>query len=125
LNSDSGNTLDDGCPICSTILRKSSARIELLELLLGREADDFDGIATSYESQFHYHYEWRELFAASREKVTHFIRTELGVQRVMITVCFTSMTLIINQALLKGKKSNQDYFISRVLPELVKENGNY
>jgi hypothetical protein len=39
----------------------------------------------------------------------------------MITVCFTSTTLIISQALLKGKKFNQDYFISTVLPELVKE----
>jgi hypothetical protein len=56
--------------------------IELFELLRRREAYDFDGIATGDESWFHYHWEPREMFAASREKVTLFVRTELGVQKV-------------------------------------------
>jgi hypothetical protein len=42
--------------------------IELFELLPGREAYDFDGIATGDEPWFHYDYEPREKSAASREK---------------------------------------------------------
>jgi hypothetical protein len=42
--------------------------IALLELLRGREAYDFDGIATDDESWFHYHYKSREKFAVSQEK---------------------------------------------------------
>jgi transposase len=47
-----------------------ASAIELLVLLrgLGREAYDFDGIATSDESWFYYHWEPREMFTASREK---------------------------------------------------------
>jgi hypothetical protein len=47
--------------------RRASA-IELLELLRGREADDFDGVATGDESRFHDHFEPRDMFAAWREK---------------------------------------------------------
>jgi histone-lysine N-methyltransferase SETMAR len=39
----------------------------------------------------------------------------------MITVFFTSTTLIVSEALPKGRKFNHDYFISTVLPESVKE----
>jgi hypothetical protein len=61
------------------------------------------------------------MFTVSREKVTSFVRTEPAVQKVMITVFFTSTTLIVSEALPKGKKFNKDYFISTVLPELAKE----
>jgi hypothetical protein len=94
--------------------------IELLELLRGRKAYDFDGIATGDESWSHCHYEPLEMFAASRNKLTPFVRTQLAVQKVMITVFFTS-TLIGSEALPKGRKFGQDYFISTVLPELIKE----
>jgi hypothetical protein len=99
--------------------RRASA-IELLKLLRGREAYDFDAIATGDESLFHYHSEPRKMFAAPREKVTPFVRTQLGVQKVMIAVFFTSTTPIVNEVLLKGRKLNQDYFVSTVLPEHVK-----
>jgi hypothetical protein len=58
---------------------------------------------------FRYHYEPREMFAAWREKVTPFVRTQLGIQKVMITVFFASATLIVREALPKGTKFNQDY----------------
>jgi hypothetical protein len=47
--------------------RRASA-IELLELLRRREAHDFNGITIGEESWFHYDYEPREKFPASREK---------------------------------------------------------
>jgi hypothetical protein len=67
--------------------RRASA-IALFELLRGREAYDFDGIATGEESWFSHHYQSREKFAASREKVTPFVLTQLAVQKVMIIVSF-------------------------------------
>jgi hypothetical protein len=39
----------------------------------------------------------------------------------MVTVFFTSTVLVINNALLKGRKSNQDDFVSSTLPWLMKE----
>jgi hypothetical protein len=47
---------------------RGASVIEVIELLRGREAHDFDAIATDDESYFHYHYEPREVLAASREK---------------------------------------------------------
>jgi hypothetical protein len=85
--------------------RRTSA-IELLELLPGRQAYAFHGIATGDESWFHCHYEPREKFAPSREKVTSFVRTQLEVQKVLIIVSFTSTKLIVNEALPKGRKFN-------------------
>jgi hypothetical protein len=101
---------------------RPASAIELLKLLWGREVYDFDGIATGNESWFQYDYELREMFAAWRDKVTPFVWTRLMVQKVMITVFFTSTTLIVIEALLKSRKFNEDYFISTVLPESVKEN---
>jgi hypothetical protein len=54
-------------------------------------------------------------------KVTSFVQTQVEVQEILIFVFFTSSTLIISKALLKGRKFNQNYFISTVLPEVVKE----
>jgi hypothetical protein len=93
----------------------------LLELLPGREACTFDGIATGDESWFHYHWEPSEKFAASRETLTHFVRTQLVVQKVLIIVSFASTTLIVNEALPRVRKFNQIYFTSRVPTESVKE----
>jgi hypothetical protein len=53
--------------------------------------------------------------------VTFFVRTQLGVQKVLIIVFFTSTTLIVSEALPKGRKVNQNYFIATPLPELVTE----
>jgi hypothetical protein len=96
--------------------RRASA-IELLELLPSREVYDFDGIATGDGSWFHCHYESREKFAASRENVTPFVRTQPAVQKVLTIVFFLSTTLIVSEALPTGRKFNQNDFISTVLPE--------
>jgi hypothetical protein len=90
-------------------------------IVAGTETHDFDRIPTGDESWFHYRYRPREMLTVSREKVTSFVRTEPAVQKVMITVFFTSTTPIVSEALLKGKKFNKDSFISTVLPELEKE----
>jgi hypothetical protein len=62
--------------------------IALFESWRGREAYDFDGIATDDEPWFHYHYEPREKFATLREKVTPFVRTQLGFQKGLIIVFY-------------------------------------
>jgi hypothetical protein len=65
---------------------RHASAIELLELLPGRKAYAFDVIATGDESWFHYHCEPREKFAASRETLTPFVRTQLRVHKVLIIV---------------------------------------
>jgi hypothetical protein len=65
------------------------------------------------------------MIASPREKVTPFVRTQPGVQKIMITVFFTSTALIVSEAFPKGMKFNQDYFISTVLMGLTKENDDY
>jgi hypothetical protein len=54
---------------------RRASTIELLELLPGQQAYDFDGPATGHESWFHDHYEPYKMFAASRETVTPFVRS--------------------------------------------------
>jgi hypothetical protein len=61
------------------------------------------------------------MFAASREEVAPFVRIQLRAQKVVITVFFTFMTLILSEALPRGRNFNQDYFIAIVLSELGKE----
>jgi hypothetical protein len=51
--------------------------------------------------------------------VTPFVRTDLGVEKVMIIVIFTYATLTVSDALPKGRKFNQETLVSTVLPELV------
>jgi hypothetical protein len=87
---------------------RCASLIALLELLQGRKTYYFDHISINDESWFHYHYEPREMCAASRETVTPLVRTQLGVQKVMITVFFTSTTLIISETVPEGRKFNRD-----------------
>jgi hypothetical protein len=61
------------------------------------------------------------MFAASREKATACVRTQLSVQKVMTTVFVTSTALTVSEPLPKGRKFNQDYFISTMLPEQVQD----
>jgi hypothetical protein len=60
------------------------------------------------------------MFAPSREHVVPYVRTKLGIQKVMITFFFTSIMLIVHKALPKGRKFNQNYFMSLVVPWLTK-----
>jgi histone-lysine N-methyltransferase SETMAR len=68
-----------------------------------------------------YQYEPCEMSAASREKVTPCVRVQSGVQKVVVTVFFTSTTLTVSETLPLSRKVNQDYFFSTVLPKLMQE----
>jgi hypothetical protein len=61
------------------------------------------------------------MLAPSREQVVPYVRMRLETQKVMNTVFFTSIRLAVSKTLLKGRKSNQDSFVSLVLPWLMKE----
>jgi histone-lysine N-methyltransferase SETMAR len=60
------------------------------------------------------------MFAASREQAISFVGLRCGFKR-LCSPFFTYTTLIVSETLRKGRKFNQYYFISTVLPELVKE----
>jgi histone-lysine N-methyltransferase SETMAR len=100
---------------------RTPAAIEMLALLREREEVEFDGLVTGDESWFIDHSELRAMFAPAREKVPPYVQTQLGVQKVMIKVFFTTRMLSVLEPLLKGAKFNQDFFIDTVLPELVQE----
>jgi hypothetical protein len=72
---------------------------ELLTLLCEREPFDVNGVVTEDDSLFQSHNEPREMFAPSRKQVTPYVRTELWVHNVTITVFFTAATFIVNEAL--------------------------
>jgi histone-lysine N-methyltransferase SETMAR len=55
-------------------------------------------------------------FAESRERVVLRIRQGISGQKIMITIFFTSTQLQVLEALPKGVKFNQDYFVHAVLP---------
>jgi transposase len=98
---------------------RARAAIEMLTLLREREEVEFDGLVTGDESWFIVHYEPRAMFAPAREKVPPYVRTQLGVQKVMITVFFTTRMLSVLEPLPKEVQFNQDFFIGAVLPGLV------
>jgi hypothetical protein len=61
------------------------------------------------------------MFAGSRESVMPRIRRDISGQKTMLTIFFTSRRLLVLEALPKGTKFNQDYFIDAIFPGLYHE----
>jgi hypothetical protein len=87
-----------------------------LKLLRECEPFQFNDVTTGDKSWFQYHYELQKMLASSRKQITPYARTKLAVQTIMAIVFFTSTMLIIHEVLSKGRKFNQDHFISSVRP---------
>jgi hypothetical protein len=68
---------------------------ELPQILNDLEADSFDVIRISDESQFHYLYESSVIFAKSSGDVIPRTRNGIGVTKTMFTVFFTNRKLLI------------------------------
>jgi histone-lysine N-methyltransferase SETMAR len=94
---------------------------KLLSMLAMYAEHDFEGIATGDESWFQYTSYSGSMFADSRESVTPRIRHDISTPKTMITIFFTSRRLLVSEALPKGTKFNQDYFIQYILPGLYRE----
>jgi hypothetical protein len=94
---------------------------KLLSMLGMNVEDDFEGIATSDESWFQYSSNSDSMFSDSRENVLPRIRQDISASQTMITIFFTSRRLLVLEALPKGTKFNQDYFIQCIYPRLYRE----
>jgi hypothetical protein len=66
------------------------AAMEMLQLLREHQSSDFTAIAARDESWFQHHHEPHEMLAAAREPVTPDVRTQLAVEKGLITVSFPS-----------------------------------
>jgi histone-lysine N-methyltransferase SETMAR len=100
-------------------------RVDQCKLLLGllreQSAHNFNTIATGDESWFRYAYPARTMYAGSRSEVTPFVRSGISASKVMLTVFFTGTRLLVVDALPKGRKYNQEYFIEYILPLLSRQ----
>jgi ABC-type sulfate transport system permease component len=61
------------------------------------------------------------MFAESRESVVPRVRHAISGQKIMIAIFFTSAPFLVLEAVPKGMKFNQDYFIEAVLLGLSTE----
>jgi hypothetical protein len=65
------------------------------------------------------------MFARVSSKVIPKARQTIGAKKTMIAIFFTARQLILLDALTKGSKFNQQYFIDDVFPDLQTENLNF
>jgi histone-lysine N-methyltransferase SETMAR len=101
-------------------LRVDASR-KLLSMLGMYAEHNFEGIAPGDESWFQYSSYSDSMFADSRESVVPRVRQGISGRKTMITIFFTSTRLLVLEALPKGAKFNQDYFIDAIFPGLYNE----
>jgi hypothetical protein len=70
-----------------------------------------EGIATGNESWFQYSSCSDSMFAGSKETLVSKIRQNIFGQKSLSAIVFTSRRLLVLEALPKGTKFNQNYFI--------------
>jgi histone-lysine N-methyltransferase SETMAR len=61
------------------------------------------------------------MFATSREEVIPRTKARIGVQKVLLTIFFSSVKLISPNALPAGARFTQEYFINSSLPDILDE----
>jgi transposase len=103
-------------------LRVDASR-QLLSMLGMYAEYNFEGITTGDESWFQYssYSDSDSMFAESRANVVPRIRRDISGPKTMVTIFFTSRRLLVLEALPKGTKFNQDYFIDAIFPGLYNE----
>jgi histone-lysine N-methyltransferase SETMAR len=85
----------------------------------------FEGIATGDESWFQYMYISNSMFAPSRDLAATRTKDADRTKKTMLTVFFTSRSLIVLEVLPKETTCTQHYFISGILPDLDGEKLRY
>jgi hypothetical protein len=61
------------------------------------------------------------MFASSQDEVIPRTKATIGAYKVMVTIFFSGLHLIILKALRLGTRFNQEYFIIEILPGIVNE----
>jgi hypothetical protein len=78
------------------------------QILNDLEADSSDGITTGDSSWFHYLDESSTMFVNSPGNVIPRTRKEIGMKKIMFTIFFINMKLLIAEYLQKCQKYSQD-----------------
>jgi hypothetical protein len=65
------------------------------------------------------------MFAVRREEVIARLRPGISIKKVMITMFFTVQQLIAMNALAKGQKYDQEYFVQNIFPSLFNEKKHF
>jgi hypothetical protein len=65
------------------------------------------------------------MFAEFKEMVVPRIRQGISGQKITITIFFTSTPLLVLEALPKGMKFNQDYFIQQCYQDYAMKSGEF
>jgi hypothetical protein len=81
----------------------------------------FEGITTGDESWFLYTTYGDSMFATSAREVVLRTKQNISANKIMVTIFFTSIRLLVLNCRPKGTKFNQDYFIDPVLPNRYNE----
>lgn len=90
----------------------------LLKTLYSCQENNFISLITLDESWFYFDYETNAMYAPSIEKVPPRVLKKIGSKKCMITIAFSGDRLICIDALPKGIKFNQEYFITNILDEI-------
>jgi hypothetical protein len=78
---------------------------------------------TGDESWFLYLYSFDYMFAVSRDEIIPREKSTIGAQRIILTIFFSSVSLITIDALPSGARFTQEYFINNILSDIIKARG--
>jgi histone-lysine N-methyltransferase SETMAR len=95
--------------------------VDLLSVLRRQPEFSFSRIVTGDEPWFLYSFQPDHMFATSREEVIPRTNATIGAQKVMLAIFFSSVKLISLNALPAGARFTQEYFINRILPDILDE----
>jgi hypothetical protein len=95
---------------------------EMLRILQGSKANEFEGIAMGNESWLRYSYLFPKMFTQSPAEVVPRTRQALGAKKTMITSFLPARKLMVLDVLPKGPKHNQQYFVDYIFTDLKKAN---
>jgi hypothetical protein len=89
----------------------------LLDMLQLYAEHNFEGMTPGDELWFLYTTYGDSRFATSAREIVSRTKQNISAKKIMVTIFFTSIQLLVLNALPKGTKFNQDNFIDTVLPK--------
>jgi hypothetical protein len=96
---------------------------DLLTLLRGQAQFSFSRIVTADESWFLYLSQSDHIFVPSRDEMIRREKSTIDSRKVKVTTFFIGAKLFCLQALPPGARYIEEYFINRILPDIVHESG--
>jgi hypothetical protein len=98
---------------------------DFLQILEDYRDLQFDKTTIEDEFWFQNLIQCDSMFASSRDAVTRRIRPHISTKETRLAIFFASHKLLVLDALPKGQKSHQNYFVQTVIPELQSERSRF